>query len=259
VNLLVYTLLVVLPVVAVGQTTKKQSPQPRPSAPSKLFSLVEVIGIESFARTYWELAAEKNADYKPKSAQEAIAGIDEFIGSSVGTDEGRRGLLVEQALFKKHRASLSDLVSLSLLPLLYDEAPVRFALKDEALTLLLTTLASEDVYNTLRLDAKQRAATEIQAVALPAIKQFRVVDSPDIKNVGVLVVYGTRDFSKSDSILTRKGELVGLVAQADRCKRLGRAELTEEEFVDTADVYLVDRDMTSGVRKIKVSLSDAAK
>ena len=95
---------------------------------------------------------------------------------------------------------------------------------------------------------------------LPAMKQFRVVAAaPDIKNFGVIVVYETRDFSKENSILSLKAEAVALVAQADKCRKLSEAVLTEEEFVDTADVYLVDREMIGGVRKIKVSLNDVAK
>jgi hypothetical protein len=42
------------------------------------------------------------------------------------------------------------------------------------------------------------------------------------------------------------------VAQADKCRKVSEAEMTEEEFVDTADVYLVD----GGVRKIKVSIKE---
>ena len=271
-NHLAYALLFVLPLASFAQTAKKQQPKPLSPDPSKFLSLLEVIDVESFARTLWELAANRNVlaahpEDKPKTPQEAASDIDKFISAKVGTEpwtpsasadprhEGRRGLLAEQALFKKHRDSLSTVVGSTLRPLLYSEIPARFALKDGALTLLLTTLDSENVYNTLRLDSRQRAAKEIDAIALPAIERLSTVRAPDVKYFGVIVAYGTRDFSQEDSSKTPEAELVVLVAQADRCRKVSDAELTEEEFVDTADVYLVD----GGVRKIKVSLNDAAK
>jgi hypothetical protein len=41
--------------------------------------------------------------------------------------------------------------------------------------------------------------------------------------------------------------------------KLAHAQLSEEEFVDTADVYLVDRDMIGGLRKVKISLENKGK
>jgi dTDP-glucose pyrophosphorylase len=119
----------------------------------------------------------------------------------------------------------------------------------------LATKGSTTVYNTLRLDAKQRAIKEIQETVLPAMKRFAVavVNSADIKNFGVVVAYGSRDFSDE---LSTKAEVVALVASAERCKKLADAELTEEEFVDAADVYVMDRDSINDLRKIKASIED---
>jgi len=261
VNTLIFGLILALSVVSAAQTATKHLPQATSQAASKLLPLVEVIEVESDARTEWDLAAASDTgDHRPKSREEGVADINKFIAMRVTADNTRRGLVAEQALFKKHRDSLSKLVSVSPRPFLYGETPVRFASKDGALTLLLTTLVSQNVYNTLRLDAKQRAAKEIEDTVLPAMSVFSLVSSTaDIKSFGVIVVYGTRDFSETDSILSRKGEVVALVASADRCRKLGQAELTEEEFVDSADVYLVDRDMIGGVRKVKVSLGEKAK
>jgi hypothetical protein len=219
-------------------------------------SLAEVIDVEAFARTQWQLAALDPKEHPGKTNEEAVATLSAFIGEKVTKDE-RRGYVAEHALAVKHRQSLIELVNLSPLPLFYGEIPVRFALKDNSVTLLLTALGSNSVYNTLRLDPKQRAAKEIEKTLLPAMKRCEFLKASGIENFGVLVVYGSKDFSESDE--TPKAELVALVARVDRCMKLAQAQLSEEEFVDTADVYLVDRDMVGGVRKIKISLENNGK
>ncbi len=65
--------------------------------------------------------------------------------------------------------------------------PVRFALKDNSLTLLITGIASEYTYNTLRTTAKSRAAKAIESMILPSLKNFdEVFFSSDIKYKGVV-------------------------------------------------------------------------
>jgi hypothetical protein len=276
--------------LAASQTAKKHLPQQMESGLRSVAWVIDVDALE--AKTEWRLAASQlairnlsvtadvntllsqlpisGAPVSPappeeknvaKTGQEAVSDMDAFIRKKVAVDEAYRGFFVEQALFKKYRSSLIDLVTASFRPLVYLESPVHFGLKENDLTLLLNTLASENIYNTLRLDAKERATKEVVATVLPAIRQFRVIShSAEIKNFGVIVAYGTRDFSQEDFSLNWEPEVVALVAQADRCRKLDQAELSEEEFVDTADVYVVDAGPQKGtglaVRKIKVSLSN---
>src|ERR1019366_4927248 len=239
----------------VPRPTAGQQRKPAPSLP-KLMSLADVIDAESFSRTQWELAGSEPEKYHAKTQVEAVADLNAFIGKTVTRDE-RRGYMAEHALFVKYRQSLTELVSLSPRPLFYLETHIRFALKDNSVTLLLTTLGSNSVYNTLRLDAKQRAAKEIEKTLLTAMKSFEFVKAAGIENFGVLGVYGSKDFSESDE--SPKAEVVALVARIDRCMKLAHAQLSEEEFVDTADVYLVDRDMIGGLRKVKISLENKGK
>jgi hypothetical protein len=260
-KILTLAVILALPVLAAAQAGKRQLPETNSQPTAKLMPLVEVIQLESFARTEWALAAySETGDHKSKSSEEAAADLDKFIAMRVTPDNTRRGLVAEQALCKKHHASLSRLVNASPLPFLYTETPVRFASKDGAITLLLTTLYSSSVYNSLRLNAKQRAAKAIEETVLPAISAFSFASvGNDIKNFGVVVAYGSRDFSESDSILNTKAEIVAVIASPDKCRKLSDAQLTEEEFVAGADVYLVDRDLIGGVRKVKVSLDERGK
>jgi hypothetical protein len=211
-------------------------------------------------RTDWQLTFDYHEeDYPPKAVDRAMADIDKEIDASskarASSKNAHSSAIQEWDLIVKYRADIMRLLTVNgHAPLLYTMIPIHFVLKDNDLTLLLASVGSTKVYNTLRLDARQRAAKAIQEAVLPAMKRFTVVHSTDIKNFGVLVAYGTKDFSDE---LSTKGELVALVAPAARCKKLADAELTEEEFVDAADVYVVDRDAIGEVRKIKVSLDDS--
>ena len=99
-------------------------------------------------------------------------------------------------MISKNPSSLEALVKVSLSPLLDTESPVRLASNDGNLTLLLSSMGSENVYNTLRLEAKERAGEEIQKTALPEMRQFDIINSPAFKYFGVIAVYGTKDFSE---------------------------------------------------------------
>lgn len=248
----------------VGQAAQRpQTPKGSANPPVKatpptveLGSVAKAIGGEFTAKTSWDLTFHfHDPKYPPKDTDRATADIGEIVKlrrASRAAKETRPGIVDEWDLVEKYQADIIRLVSVSG-PLLYSLLPVHFALKDSNLTLILASIGSDNVYNTLRLDAKQRATKEVQETALPAIKRFAVVGSKDIKNFGVMVAYGSKDFSDESST---KAEIVALVASSGACRKLADAELTEEDFVDMADVYLMDRETLDDVRKIKVSISD---
>ena len=249
----VLVLCIMLASVSSGQTARKAQPKAASSPNAGPLPLATVIEVEAFSRTSWELAfAYKDAKYKPKNGDEAAGDLEKWASETLASDEPPR-LAAEHALIARNRAEFETLVKVSRAPLLYTQTPVRLASKEGALTLLLTSLGSQNVYNILRLDAKQRAAKEIESTVLPGIKQFQVINSPAIKNYGVIAIFGSKDFSDADS--SPKAEVVALVAPATVCRKLADAEITEEEFVALSDVYIVDRDqLTDEVRKVKVSL-----
>jgi len=230
------------------KTTGTQSVGPLPVA--------TVIEDEASSRTDWDLTiAYRHKDYPPKSAQQAIGDLDKYVLLKPEPGGDSPQLLAEHLLMGKYHADLDKLVSVSFGPLLYTVTPVRLASREGELTLLLTSLGSVNIYNTQRLDARGRAAKEIQATVLPEIKQFRVVTAPAIKNFGVIVIYGTKDFSEEDS--TPKPELVALVASAGNCRKLAAATMTEEDFVAASDTYIVDKDeVVPDVRKVRIALGN---
>jgi hypothetical protein len=240
------------------QASKGPAKAPAAAVPPMLDleSVAKVVGgfmICCDTKQLWSLTVQYHDKlYPPKDGEHAAADISEIVHEN----RARRALKLppdDGDLIEKYQADISRLLFHFSAPLLYNREPVRFALRDNNLTLILASLGSTNIYNTLRLDAKERATREIQATVLPAIKRFAIVSSTDIKNFGLVVAYGSKDFSDE---LSTEGEIVALVASSDSCRKLADAELTEEQFVDMADVYLIDRDTIFDVRKIKVSIGD---
>jgi hypothetical protein len=45
-----------------------------------------------------------------------------------------------------------------------------------------------------------------------------------------------------------------VVVSSDACKKFAGGDITEQEMLNTASIYLADRDMSEGMKKITVSL-----
>jgi hypothetical protein len=117
-------------IVAVSLAGFGAAQQRTPLQMSRLMSVVDVIKVESFARTDWELMADETAGYEAKTHEQAENDINSFAKAAVTTNE-RRGLVAEHGLFLKYRRQLVELTGRSTRPFLYTETPVRFALKDD--------------------------------------------------------------------------------------------------------------------------------
>ena len=244
--------------VSIAQSEQLQQPKI-----SQLQTVIDVLEIETSARTIWELAyGYGDIENKPKSPKEVIEDIDVWLKNKPDKDE-QKGQIAEYQLVVKHRDNLVrlfqefKLVGTQLGEFVYlrGTIPVRFALKDNSLTLLITGVASEYTYNTLRTTAKSRAAKIIESMILPSLKNIHeFFSSSDIKYFGMVVVYSSKDFSKKSRVLKLKAEVVSLVIASDKCKQFVEGKITQEDLVDSADVYLFDRDMVTGIKKVKVSL-----
>lgn len=244
--------------VSIVQSEQLQQPKISP-----LQTVIDVLEIETWARTFWNLAyGHGDIESKPKSPKEVIEDIDVWLKNKPEKDE-RKGQIAEYQLVVKHIDNLVKLfqefklvgTQLGEFVYLKGTIPVRFALKDNSLTLIITGVASKYTYNTLRTTAKSRAAKIIESMILPSLKDIHeFFSSSDIKYFGMVVVYGSKDFSKKSRVLNLEAEVVSLVVASDKCKQFIEGRITQEELVDGADVYLCDRDMVTGIKKVKVSL-----
>lgn len=132
--------------------------------------------------------------------------------------------------------------------------PICFAQKDNKSVFLLTRVASPTVLNTLRLSEKRRAAKIISSIILPSMKEFQqAFNNSDISYYGMIVIFGSKDFSKEGISSNLYAEIVCMVVSADRCKKYIEAEITADDLLDSADIYL-DVGPFRDIKKIKINL-----
>jgi hypothetical protein len=240
-------------VACAGQAAKKPSQSSASQTAAKPLPIATLVEVSASDKSSWSLAfafSTRDEKDKPKSGDDAATDFGAYVAEKPESDWGPM-IVAEHTLVVRDQTVLSRFLRQITKPLLYSMIPVRFASKDNGLVLVEASVGSDNVYNTLRLETKERAAKEIVATILPAIKQFRGINVPDVKSFGVVAIYGTKDFSAPDSI--PEPEVVALVASVENCRKLDEAEITEEDFVASSDIYLVDKD-SADARKVKISL-----
>jgi hypothetical protein len=209
----------------------------------------------TMAKSSWSLAYEfgrPEPKYAAKGVEQAVRDFDAFAASA-GTDE-------QHVFSQRYRTELRGaigslgLVGKELGEFVYKESPAIFAWKGDALAVIVANVASGTVFNTLKLDVNQRAVMALRRMILPSLKAFDAFkDATDVKYYGMTVVYGSKDFLDKSPLAT-VAESLTLVVSADLCRKFVGGELTEDEMVSGADLFISDRDMVTGIRKIKPTL-----
>ncbi len=234
---------------------------------SQLESLVEVLDNQWFLRTLWSLGYKYGEEKDtPKPPSKIISDIEEWLQRRGGVKNAERQLM------QKHQGSLNlvfrnlELIGDELGRFFYihPEIPISFANKNGSIALVITGVGSKTTYNTLRTTPRSRASKIIQSRIVPSLKRaygslsrsadLKALFFSDIKHVGMSVVYGSEDFSKRGEALNLRAEVVCFVVTSDQLTKFLNSEITEDELVDKAEIYLSDRDMVTGIKKIKVSL-----
>ena len=132
--------------------------------------------------------------------------------------------------------------------------PINFCLNvDTSLTLLLSSVYIDNVYNTIKLSSRQRATKVLTTYLIPQFKKIseNFVDS-DIKYFGFTAVYGSIDLV--DETSKPKAELVAIVAPYTLIKKYVQGSITEDEIVAGSEIWISDRDAITDFKKIKIVL-----
>lgn len=125
---------------------------------------------------------------------------------------------------------------------------------DMAISLIISGVFIDKVYNTLKLTSRQRATKVVTTYLLPALKHCAEnFNGSEIKYFGITAVYGSKD-ALNESALATEAEYVALIVPASLIKKFASGEITEDELLKAADIYVSDRDMITGVKKIKITL-----
>ena len=133
--------------------------------------------------------------------------------------------------------------------------PIIFALYgDTALTLIISGVYIGKDYNIQALTSKQRSSNVITSYFLPKFKNFvRCFSENEVKYCGMACEFVSRDFSDK-SYLSASVEFVSFIARKDLITKYVAGDLSEDELIGSADIYVCDRDMKGVIKKIKISL-----
>jgi hypothetical protein len=218
-------------------------------------SLIEVLGVESLSMgIYWD--SVHHGVSSVKRSDSAMLDLSLWLQKKPEVD-GRKGEIAEYNLASKYEGNIRSLFrKLIRCKFICNESfiPVRFARKEDGILFLVTHISSDYIYNTLKTSAKIRASKVISSAILPSMKDFYVnFRNTDLKYYGMMVVYGSKDFSGGDDAGNLKVEIVSLITSALNCKNFGDGAITDDEFIAVSEIYLRDRDAEDFMR-VKVSL-----
>jgi hypothetical protein len=77
----------------------------------------------------------------------------------------------------------------------------------------------------------------------------------DISYYGMVVFFGSKDFSNDDDVLNLKPEMVSVIISTEQYKKYSEGTITDDDLINSADVYSTDRCFGyCDAKKIKIKL-----
>jgi hypothetical protein len=137
-----------------------------------------------------------------------------------------------------------------------NDMPFRVCAKEKSEGLILSSVGTDEIYNTLKLDQRQRAAKEFHSTAMPILVKMRtaLLETP-AEFYGVIVSYGSRDFSHEDiGGLDIRPDVLVVVTDRENGRSLDEGKITEDEFADKSDIYLLPGVAGSPLVKVRLKL-----
>jgi len=257
ISITILSLLFVLATYGQQDMTKQKVISP------KLMTAKDIFDRTCFDKITYALYVEHNQkEYAPTKAEEVMTDVNRFL-TVVPTENKSQGQIREFGLIKKYKNNIDNcfkrlglLGSDQLGEFLYlkkESIPVHFALyADTALAFIISGAFVDNIYNTLKLTSRQRATKVVTTYILPSLKNIlEAFQAKEIKYYGMTCVYGSKDFADESST---KAEFVAFIAPAKVIRRYASGDLTEDELIDLADVFISDRDMLGTIKKIKITL-----
>lgn len=228
-------------------------------------NIKDIIERRNFDKISWDLAASDDEKYAAIKAGDVMTYINTYL-SNIPIENKRTGEIKEFNLIKKYKnnfdSTFEDFKLLStgergnFVFTKENSNPIHFGLyNDTALSLLISGLCIDKVYNTLKLTSRQRATKVVMTYILPQLIVFlHKFKTKEIKYFSMTCVYGSKDFSDESANAT-KGEFVGFIASRNIIQKYVLHDITEDELINAADIYICDRDMgISEIKKIKITL-----
>lgn len=232
---------------------------------TKLMNVKNILSNANKDRASWSLYANyKEAAFLVKKADDVILDIDKYL-LQTPTNDSLNGQYSEYELIKKYRNKI-DTTFQGLKFFGRDQPgtffyinetslPIHFGMMgDTALSFIISGVFIDNIYNTLRLTSRQRATTVVTTYILPSLKAFsKSFTGNEIKYFGITCIYGSKNFA-DDGYTNTQPEFVAFIAPVELIKMYVAGDLTEDDLINSAEIYICDRDMDSEIKKIKITL-----
>ena len=208
-------------------------------------------------KTTWSLGVNyKKENYIPIKSEEVKILIDSFIVAPKSNE-------CDKFYIKKYKKEIDTLFTnmkflgdsyCTFLGVKNIEVPIKISNYNVTSKLfLIKGIASTDIYNTLRLTSRQRASKIITSRIIPSLKSLKPILNKEFDYIGLGVVFGSKDFSDK-STLALKQDYVFFIAPKSKIIDFNNNKITEDELIQSADVYISDREMSYDVKKVKITL-----
>jgi formylmethanofuran:tetrahydromethanopterin formyltransferase len=208
-------------------------------------------------KTTWSLGVNyKKENYVPIKSEVVKIFIDSFIVSP-------KSNVCDKFYIKKYKKEIDTLFTnmkflgdsyCTFLGVKNIEVPIKISNYNVTSKLfLIKGIASTDIYNTLRLTSRQRASKIITTRIIPSLKSLNPILNKEFDFIGFGVVFGSKDFSDK-SALPLKEDYVFFISTKSKIIDFNNNKITEDELIQSADVYISDREMSFDVKKVKITL-----
>lgn len=216
--------------------------------------------ITMMAKTNWDLRINyKDEKYKKASSNElkAVLEKDDFIPSL-----GLYGIRSEEkvrSLWSINRDSIIEYVgSTTLLGgnfFHYINEPSEifsFVSYKDKIYILIDALGVETIYNTLRVQSKERAKKIFDQYVVDALSRLSSKALKNVEGAIIVITYGSKNFLDKSQVLNLKPEAILVISSFDNIKRFKAGDIDDQEFTKNAIVFLSDRDSVTEARRINL-------
>ena len=229
---------------------------------TEFMKLINVLKGESIIKLNWELSiGSSSSKYPYKMKSRLIHDFNLWIEDKPDSNE-IIGQIKEFQFIKENSEILLKLftkfgnIGNGVGMFIYNDGqiPIRVADFSGKPCLLITDIASDKIYNTLRTTMKSRALDILNSIIFQELNDLdRGLKDMDIDQFGMIVSYGSKNFLDEYDI-SLEGEALCFIVSKDTCSKYVNGEITDKELIDNSHVFISDRDMMFGFKKIDLDM-----
>ena len=135
-----------------------------------------------------------------------------------------------------------------------DDIPIQFVNFHNQICLIIENIANDNIYNTLKTTAKERAAMEIANIIINFKDFYDCFKDTDIQYYGLFFTYGSKDFSDESIVFNLEPESILLLASKNDCAKFYNGEMSENKFLNRSYIFMSDRDISGEYKRIEVEI-----